>query len=49
VTDENADLAFLSALDIASAVRAPSLRAVDVVASALERIRRAPELCARSS
>ncbi|MDH6549429.1 amidase [Streptomyces sp. SAI-117] len=36
-----------SARDLAAAVRARSLRAVDVVASALERIRRVdPELCA---
>ncbi|MGX1476720.1 UNVERIFIED_CONTAM: amidase [Streptomyces canus] len=47
MTAEDSDLAFLSARDIASAVRARSLRAVDVVASALERIRRVdPELCA---
>ncbi|MDT0485520.1 amidase [Streptomyces doebereineriae] len=47
MTVENSDLASLSARDIASAVRARSLRAVDVVASALERIRRVdPELCA---
>ncbi|KUN12914.1 amidase [Streptomyces canus] len=40
-------MASLSARDIASAVGARSLRAVDVVASALERIRRVdPELCA---
>ncbi|MET7692119.1 amidase [Streptomyces sp. NPDC005483] len=37
----------LSAVDLASTVRARSLRAVDVVAAALERIRRVdPELCA---
>ncbi|MEV7737444.1 amidase [Streptomyces sp. NPDC088921] len=47
MTAEDSDLAFLSARDIASAVRARSLRAVDVVACALERIRRVdPELCA---
>ncbi|WP_405556079.1 amidase [Streptomyces canus] len=47
MTAEASDLASLSARDIASAVRARSLRAVDVVASALERIRRVdPELCA---
>ncbi|MFG2555404.1 amidase [Streptomyces sp. NPDC048581] len=41
------DLATLSALEIASAVRARTLRAVDVVTAALERIRRAdPVLCA---
>ncbi|MET7731269.1 amidase [Streptomyces sp. NPDC005402] len=39
--------ASLSAVDLASAVRSRSLRAVDVVAAALERIRRVdPELCA---
>lgn len=39
--------ASLSATDLASAVRSRSLRAVDVVACALERIRRVdPELCA---
>ncbi|MEU0942713.1 amidase [Streptomyces canus] len=39
--------ASLSAVDLASAVRSRSLRAVDVVARALERIRRVdPELCA---
>ncbi|MCX4857861.1 amidase [Streptomyces canus] len=47
MTAEASDLPTLSARDIASAVRARSLRAVDVVACALERIRRAdPELCA---
>jgi amidase len=47
VTSGDSDLASLSARDIASAVRARSLRAVDVVACALERIRRVdPELCA---
>ncbi|MFJ9011083.1 amidase [Streptomyces canus] len=47
MTAEASDLASLSAWDIASAVRARSLRSVDVVASALERIRRVdPELCA---
>ncbi|MEV3909039.1 hypothetical protein [Streptomyces canus] len=47
MTAEDSDLASLSARDIASAVRARSLRAVDVVTSALERIRRVdPELCA---
>ncbi|WP_329230142.1 amidase [Streptomyces canus] len=47
MTAETLDLASLSARDIASAVRARSLRAVDVVASALERIRQVdPELCA---
>ncbi|MEU0210689.1 amidase [Streptomyces canus] len=47
MTAGDSDLASLSARDIASAVRARSLRAVDVVASALERIRRVdPELCA---
>ncbi|MFF1304991.1 amidase [Streptomyces sp. NPDC058307] len=39
--------ASLSATDLASAVRSRSLRAVDIVACALERIRRVdPELCA---
>ncbi|MFJ4202804.1 amidase [Streptomyces sviceus] len=39
--------ASLSAVDLASAVRSRSLRAVDVLACALERIRRVdPELCA---
>ncbi|MFF7545667.1 amidase [Streptomyces canus] len=47
MTAGDSDLKSLSARDIASAVRARSLRAVDVVASALERIRRVdPELCA---
>ncbi|MDH6440795.1 amidase [Streptomyces sp. SAI-144] len=47
MTADDSDLAFLSARDIASAVRARSLRAVDVVALALERIRRVdPQLCA---
>ncbi|WP_256122881.1 amidase [Streptomyces sp. LUP47B] len=47
MTAEDSDLASLSAREIASAVRARSLRAVDVVACALERIRRVdPELCA---
>jgi Asp-tRNA(Asn)/Glu-tRNA(Gln) amidotransferase A subunit family amidase len=47
VTAEDLDLASLSAVDIASAVRSRSLRAVDVVAAALERIRRVdPQLCA---
>lgn len=47
MTAEDSDLASLSARDIASAVHARSLRAVDVVASALERIRRVdPQLCA---
>ncbi|MDI5911793.1 MULTISPECIES: amidase [Streptomyces] len=47
MTAGDSDLASLSARDIASAVRARSLRAVDVVASALERIRRVDaELCA---
>ncbi|MET9456596.1 amidase [Streptomyces canus] len=47
MTAGDSDLASLSARDIASAVRARSLRAVEVVASTLERIRRVdPELCA---
>ncbi|MFF7931101.1 amidase family protein [Streptomyces sp. NPDC007940] len=47
MTAEDLDLASLSAVDIASAVRSRSLRAVDVVAAALERIRRVdPQLCA---
>ncbi|MDQ0763137.1 amidase [Streptomyces canus] len=47
MTADDSGLASLSARDIAAAVRARSLRAVDVVASALERIRRVdPGLCA---
>ncbi|MGI5377429.1 amidase family protein [Streptomyces sp. CA-251387] len=46
-TDPGRTPAPLSAQEIASAVRAQTLRAVDVVAAALERIRRAdPVLCA---